>query len=148
MNDTDFDPDAEFDADVEPVPGSQIDAVSDDEVVEPLFPDVYTFVSDFLSHIYPAVAHRQREVNWNSKWWSYEHAVIRLEALWQRFEQLRRDEPATYLETFLRVHADYHMNQLMAEQGVFADTKRQDFPAHPLECASPYVGEIDDAHLG
>ncbi len=132
MNDDGFDPD-------ENLHTLPIDNTADNysERVEPAFPDVYHFVSDFLVTLYPVVGHRAKDVNWNGRWWKYPHAVVRLEALWQRFEQLRRDEPATFLETFLRVHADYHMAHLMADGGVFSDTKRQDFTANPLASYSP-----------
>ncbi len=132
MNDDSFDPDADFnDLPIEEGTENQM------ELVEPAFPDVYHFVSEFLVSLYPVTTHRAKDVNWNGRWWKYPHAVVRLEALWQRFEQLRRDEPATFLETFLRVHADYHMAHLMADGGVFSDTKRQDFEASPLASYSP-----------
>ena len=92
-------------------------------VPEPQFPSVYEFV-DCL--ILP---------KWSAHWWAHPEAVARLDSLWRRYEFLRVDEPATFLETFLRNHADYHMRQLMADSSVFADCRREDTPTIPLPSA-------------
>ena len=66
--------------------------------------------------------------------------MARLEALWLRFESLRQDEPATYMETFFRVHADYHMRVLMGENSVMQDCRREDTPTISLP-TSPVENE-------
>lgn len=127
MNDDDFDPDEDYILD-----DDELEDLEDDDTPTLKFPDVYSFVSDFLRHCYPVAEHRLSELNWSKNWWQYPHAVLRLEGLWRRFEQLRRDEPETYIETFLRSHADYHMAQLMADGGMLSDAKRRDIQPLPL----------------
>ncbi|AGG66196.1 DUF4913 domain-containing protein [Corynebacterium callunae] len=104
-------------------------------IPEPQFASVFEFVDDWLLHVYPYTQARERDVKWTPFWWSHPEAVLRLTSLWQRFENLRVAEPATYLETFLRVHADYHMRVLMADEGVFDDSRREDTPSIPLPSA-------------
>ncbi|MDY3128148.1 MAG: DUF4913 domain-containing protein [Corynebacterium sp.] len=101
------------------------------EKPETHFATVYEFVDEFLVHMYPYPESRRSAVRWTGKWWAHPEAVARLSALWYRFEQLKKDEPATYLETFLRVHADYHMSVLMKEGGPF-DAARYDEKSIPL----------------
>lgn len=96
------------------------------------FSNVYEFVDNLIAPLYPFPRSREREVRWARRWWAHPEAVARLYGLWMRFEQLKAAEPATYLETFLRVHADYHMRQLMIEGGVFDACRRQDEPSIPL----------------
>lgn len=102
---------------------------------EPQFASVFEFVDDWLLKVYPYTQARERSVKWTPFWWSHPEAVLRLTGLWQRFENLRVSEPATYLETFLRVHADYHMRFLMADEGIFDDSRREDTPSIPLPSA-------------
>ncbi|MGV0358891.1 DUF4913 domain-containing protein [Corynebacterium mastitidis] len=71
------------------------------------YPTVYHFVEEFLAVMYPTAD--ERDARWAPYWFRHREAVIRLTALWKRFEQLRVEEPTTYMETFLRVHGDYHM---------------------------------------
>lgn len=102
------------------------------EKPETHFASVYDFVNDFLVQMYPYAPSRERDVRWTARWWAYPEAVARLSALWYRFEQLKKAEPATYLETFLRVHADYHMRVLMTEGGVFDSVRRTGEASIPL----------------
>lgn len=93
---------------------------------------VYEFTDQLLAPLYGATEARIRSVNWSARWWAHPEAVARLDALWRRYEMLRVEEPATYMETFLRVHADYHMRQIMSETGAFADCRREDVPTVAL----------------
>lgn len=104
-----------------------------DDTPEPQFADVFEFVDKLLSRIYPVTDIRKDEVNWSPNWPKHEDVVLRLSALWWRYEQLRVEEPNTFMETFLRVHADYHMRYLMRDGGVLADNKRRESPTTPLE---------------
>ncbi|KAB1922013.1 DUF4913 domain-containing protein [Corynebacterium matruchotii] len=104
-------------------------------VPEPQFPSVYEFVDCLILPMYGSAGSRIRSVKWSAHWWAHPEAVARLDSLWRRYEFLRVDEPATFLETFLRNHADYHMRQLMADSSVFADCRREDTPTIPLPSA-------------
>lgn len=100
------------------------------EQQSPLFSNVYEFVDKLILPLYGLP--KTLKPNWSDKWWAHPEAVIRLEALWLRFEALRREEPVTFMETFLRIHADYHMDRLMYPQGVFSQCRKEDVPASPL----------------
>ena len=102
---------------------------------ETQFPTVYEFVDRLILPMYGATGSRIRSVNWSARWWAHPEAVARLDRLWRRYEYLRVNEPVTFLETFLRGHADYHMRHLMSETGVFADCRREDEPTIPLPSA-------------
>lgn len=108
------------------------------EIIEPeqtQFTDVVDFVTNFLTRMYPYTSVREKEIRWTKYWWNHEEAVARLSALWLRYEQLRKAEPSTYVETFLRVHGDYHMGVLMKPGGVFDDSRREDLKSIPLPTA-------------
>ncbi|CAM4050505.1 DUF4913 domain-containing protein [Corynebacterium belfantii] len=100
--------------------------------LQPQFANVIEFVDQFIAVMYPSVG-SVRTPNWTPRWWEHPQAVLRLTALWHRFEYLRASEPATYMETFLRVHADYHMGKLMETDGVFATVKKNPQAPTPLK---------------
>lgn len=96
------------------------------------FPTMYEFVDEIILPYYGTSSARVSSVNWSKKWWAHPEVVARLEALWLRFEALRQEEPATFMETFFRVHADYHMRHLMGESSVLQDCRRDDTHTVPL----------------
>ncbi|HAT6526225.1 TPA: DUF4913 domain-containing protein [Corynebacterium striatum] len=101
------------------------------------YKNVFEFVDKFLVVMYPTTGNRLARVAWSPCWWKHAEVVARFDALWKRYEYLRAKEPDTALETFLRVHGDYHMRQIMKDDGVFADCKREDIPSVPLPVQSP-----------
>ena len=104
------------------------------------YASVYEFVDEIILPYYGASAARIKAVNWSDRWWAHPEVMARLEGLWLRFESLRQDEPATYMETFFRVHADYHMRVLMGENSVMQDCRREDTPTINLP-TSPVENE-------
>lgn len=96
------------------------------------FPSVYEFVDRIILPFYGTSQARLSQVNWSARWWAHPEVIARLEGLWMRYEMLRIQEPGTYMETFLRVHADYHMRYLMGETSVLQDCRREDTPTLPL----------------
>ncbi|MCF4006130.1 DUF4913 domain-containing protein [Corynebacterium uropygiale] len=122
-----------YDEDNELNEGSEgAEDTNDGMINDPYFPDVYSFVEDFLLGLYPTTLADQKQVNWNKWWYKHEFAIARLTALWMRYEQLRVEDPQAHLETFLRVHADYHMKWLMTDGEFFSRTKRTNQDACPL----------------
>lgn len=97
-----------------------------------MYGSVYEFVEQFVAVMYPTTSTRVKDVRWSRQWWRHEEAVTRLGAMWHRFEQLRKEEPGTYVETFLRTCGDYHMGVLQRPGGVFEDCRREDTPSVPL----------------
>lgn len=77
------------------------------------YPDVATFVADFLLPMY---ARSSR--TWCPQWWRHAEGIYRLEALWRAWEHLRLD-PATGASVWLRDHADPHMAVLLHSDGPF-----------------------------
>lgn len=106
------------------------------------YPTVYHFVEEFIAVMYPSA--NERDARWAPYWFRHKEAVARLTALWHRFEQLREEEPATYVETFLRVHGDYHMGVLQRSGGVFDECRREDTPSKPLRCMPLEGDEVDE----
>lgn len=100
------------------------------------YKSVFEFVDKFLVTMYPTTDNRMKNVAWSPTWWNHPEVIARLDGLWKRYEYLRVKEPDTALETFLRLHGDYHMRQIMKDDGVFADCKREDVPSRPLPVAS------------
>lgn len=126
--------DADFQAQVQLAVGAELKAAKTSIEVndDTMFSSVYDFFDEFLAVAYPYTAMRAQQLRWTKRWWAHPEAVMRLTALWHRFEYLVKHEPATYLETFLRVHSDYHMRVLMAPDGIFDDSKREDVESLPL----------------
>lgn len=95
-------------------------AADDDEEPEPTlyFGSVDEFVREYLIGAYRRRIDGQRNL-WPARWWEYDEAVIRLEALWRSWEMLRQD-PSTGMSVWWRDHADHHMAVLLSSDGPFA----------------------------
>lgn len=112
------------DDDVEPVDVDHATGEVVDEEPDPgLDPGLYygsvdEFVREYLRNVYKRKIDGKARV-WAARWWEYDEAVIRLEALWRSWEFLRQD-PATGMSVWWRDHADHHMAVLMDPQGPFA----------------------------
>lgn len=119
---------------------------------EPEEPELYygsvdEFVREYLRNVYKRKIDGKSRV-WAARWWEYDEAVIRLEALWRAWEFLRRD-PATGMSVWWRDHADHHMGVLMDPQGPFAAadamaTENQTSKGAPLPYEAPPEGLFPD----
>lgn len=96
-------------------------ASDDDEPSEPYFPDLMTFVRDYLSPMYRR-ALSGSATTWCPEWWKHSEAIARLEALWRAWEFLRLD-PHTGMSVWFRDHADHHMGVLLSSEGPFKGCK-------------------------
>jgi hypothetical protein len=98
----------------------EVDPQAPDEAEEPelYFGSVDEFVREYLRNVYKRPINGRSRV-WAARWWEYDEAVIRLEALWRSWEFLRRD-PATGMSVWWRDHADHHMPALFDPDGPFA----------------------------
>ncbi len=113
---------AEADAgDVEAAPGGDParEPVGEDELC---FPDVHTFVEEFLIHVYARDHDPQGDWRWCEQWWRHPEAISRLEALWHAFEALRL-EAGVGPSSWWRDHCDPAMAQLTDSRGPFAQCK-------------------------
>ncbi|PRI12505.1 DUF4913 domain-containing protein [Leucobacter massiliensis] len=121
---------------------------SDDQ---PLY---YGSVDEFFRE-YLRLAYR-RPINgrarvWAADWWNYDEAVIRLEALWRSWEELRQDA-STGMSVWWRDHADHHMAVLMDPDGPFAaadanNEANQSRKGDPLPYTAPPEGLFRDVRL-
>lgn len=102
------------------------------EKIEPKYKSVIEFVDDFVRPMWATTRNDQDNANWSKQWYKHPEAVSRLSALWRIYEVQRGRDPQNFLEGFLRVHADYHMRQLMAEGSVFSRCSSTDSPSVPL----------------
>lgn len=94
---------------------------ADEEPPEPYFPDLMTFVKDYLSPMYRR-ALSGTATTWCPEWWKHSEAIARLEALWRAWEFLRLD-PHTGMSVWFRDHADHHMGVLLSSDGPFKGCK-------------------------
>lgn len=107
------------------------------------------FVREYLILAYRRRVDGQRTM-WAADWWKYDEAVIRLEALWRSWEELRLDA-ATGMSVWWRDHADHHMNVLLSADGPFAaageggaDRPNTNEKGQPLPYAAPPAGMFPD----
>ena len=107
-------------------------AVTPAEKIEPKYKSVIDFVDGFIRPMWATTRSGQDKVNWSKEWYRHPEAVSRLSALWRIYEIQRGRDPENFLEGFLRVHADYHMRHLMAEDSVFSQCTSTDTPSVPL----------------
>ncbi len=127
----------------EPLTGGQSEASGQ---VRLHFGSVDEFVRDYLRLVY------RRRIDgrtrcWAGRWWLYDEAVVRLDALWRSWESLRLDS-STGMSTWWRDHADYHMPILMSPDGPFGtaidgaeNTCRK---GEPLPYVAPPAGLFPD----
>lgn len=101
----------------EPKPEPATGEEDEERPPELVYGSVDEFVRKYLRHVYRRATSDQRV--WAARWWDYDEAVIRLEALWRAWEHLRLD-PSTGMSVWWRDHADHHMAVLMDPEGPFA----------------------------
>lgn len=111
------------------------------------FGSVDEFVREYLRNAYRRRIDGKSRV-WAARWWEYDEAVIRLEALWRSWEYLRQ-EPSTGMSVWWRDHADHHMSVLMDPQGPFyaadaASRENQETKGGPLPYLAPPPGLFAD----
>lgn len=99
----------------------------------PQFPSFMEFFITVLAPMYGTTSGRR--ANWSAKWYQHPEIVLRIHELWTRYEKMRLQEPETFMESFLRIHADYHMDRMMRTDGVMSDCSFQDTPTIPLPTA-------------
>lgn len=113
------------------------------------FANVDEFVRGFLRNMYRRRIDGRHRC-WAARWWQYEEAVARLEALWRAWEYLRLD-PATGMSTWWRDHADYHMAVLMDPDGPFATAAQGEEnlskKGDPLPYLAPPPGMFGDERV-
>lgn len=84
-------------------------------VPEPLYPNVEAWVVGWFA---PTFARRLGTTRWCAQWWLHAEAIVRLEALWRSWENLRLD-PNLGMATWLRDHLDPQRQVLMGDSGPF-----------------------------
>ncbi|WP_367645922.1 DUF4913 domain-containing protein [Paenarthrobacter ureafaciens] len=135
----------------QPVEVAEPDPEPHSEDTEPTlyYGSVDEFVREYLRKVYRRVINgRGTGAVWAARWWEYDEAVIRLEALWRAWEHLRQDA-STGMSVWWRDHADHHMRVLMDPAGPFAaadvnDPANQAKKGEPLPYAAPPEGLFPD----
>ncbi len=125
----------------------QPESGTDGQQGEPRFPDVQTWVGQWLAPVirrHVNVKRPSRTLAWCPQWWRHAEAVDRLTACWRAWEGLRLDG-TTGISTWWLQHFDPMWAQLTdAEDGPFAPCMRQ---GH-LEELIPGPLPLDDAPDG
>jgi hypothetical protein len=88
-----------------------------EEKVEPVYPDVESWVSEHFAPMYARPL--GGEFRWCPRWWEHAEAISRLEALWRSWETLRVD-PGLGMATWYRDHLDTQLAVLLGNRGPFA----------------------------
>jgi hypothetical protein len=98
--------------------GDQDDEDAGKEPPALLYPDLATWVEDFLSMIYerPTISGRR---TWCPQWWAHAEAVYRLQSLWLSWEHMRVNDGPVGAATWLVNYADPIMNVLFDPEGPF-----------------------------
>lgn len=125
----------------------QVDAEPETEEPGLYYGSVDEFVREHLRHVYRRkISGDGRARVWAARWWQYDEAVIRLEALWRAWEHLRQD-PTTGASVWWRDHADHHMGVLMDPDGPFAGAEGEENACkrgEPLPYIAPPPGAFPD----
>lgn len=101
------------------------------------------FVREIIIELFRRRVGERAPRRWSAQWWRNTEAVLRLDALWRSWEQLRLD-PATGMSVWLRDHADHHMRMLMDPEGPFATSTDSNRPGEPLPYQAPPEGLFPD----
>ena len=113
--------------------------------VELYYGSVDEFVREYLRNVYRRRIDGRRRV-WGARFWEYDEALIRIEALWRAWEHLRQ-EPGTGMSVWWRDHADHHMAVLMDPDGPFATAEGEENTStkgDPLPYVAPPDGLFPD----
>ena len=129
-------------------PSSTQPADVDEAAPRLYYGSVDEFVREYLRNVYRRrVGGQQVSRKWAARWWQYDEAVIRLEALWRSWEHLRND-PATGMSVWWRDHADHHMAVLFDKAGPFAaadeEAENTNRKGEPLPYIAPPAGMFPD----
>lgn len=106
------------------------------------------FVREYLIGAYRRRVDGQNRL-WAARWWEYDEAVIRLDALWRAWEHLRQD-PTTGMSVWWRDHADHHMGVLLSPEGPFAGSESEadrNRKGQPLPYEAPPEGLFVDERV-
>jgi len=133
----------------EQVEANEAEQAAGDEQAEATlyYGSVDEFVREYLRNVYRRrVDGRGQQRVWAAEWWKYDEAVIRLEALWRSWEQLRQD-PSTGMSVWWRDHADHHMAVLFDPEGPFGRVEGEQNACKagdPLPYVAPPEGMFPD----
>ena len=114
---------------------------------EPHFATLTQF-ADWLLEMYARQADSPQR-SWCPEWWRHAEVIVRMDAMWRSFEQLRQ-EAGTGLSVWLRDHVDHHMAIILSDDGPLArckPDKHSDRPIGGLAWTRPEVDPFDrDEH--
>lgn len=133
---------------LEPSASALVDGEAPDAETAPtlIYGNVAEFVRDYLRDLHRTGVDGV-EVKWAAKFWDYRIALIRLDALWRAWEEMRLD-PGTGTSAWLRDHFDHHMPILLSKTGPFRyapeepENKADD--GEPLPWIDPPEGMFPD----
>lgn len=95
------------------------------------FLTVYDFFDDYLAPMYE-VQDRNQEKNWCKRWWDHRSVLMRVTAMWHKYEKMRLDDPAGFQEDFIRFVVDHHMPFLLSAQSPMKNCSPEHQPSRQL----------------
>ena len=104
-------------SDSESQPASDAAEHGEDSVTVTLFSSLEEWLQDWFLHTWQ---HRRvQSQTWCRQWWAHPEAISRLEAMWRAWEAARVQDGPAGMATWWRDVADYHMSQLLDNDGPF-----------------------------
>ena len=94
-----------------------------------LFENVYEWVDNFLTELYPRDLTPGSGNYWCEKWWEHIDAHYRLNFLWLAWEDARNRDITSPI-TWIINYADPIMNHLLSEHGPFKLCRTGESPIH------------------
>ncbi|WP_229684024.1 DUF4913 domain-containing protein [Nocardia camponoti] len=91
-----------------------------EETSETVYPDAMSWFDGYFSKVFgDALGYRPGDgLKWCPEWWRHPSAVVRVDALWQVWEECERPGGPAVSDWLLR-HADPHMAALTSVNGPF-----------------------------
>lgn len=117
---------------------AQQEAPPDDTPPEPMYPDHYTFMAEFLGSIISRTLSTTsgQGLRWDPDWWRYPEVEVRVEMMWRTFEVARADKDPNVLDAWMRQVVDHHLGVIFAPTGPMANkegpgpTIKATYPRH------------------
>jgi Domain of unknown function (DUF4913) len=114
---------------------------SSEELSEPLFPDVVSWVNCHFVPMYRRTL--GGEFRWCAQWWRHAEALSRFTALWHSWEAMRL-QPAIGIGRWYREHLDHQLPVLLGPRGPFYQCTETEHIEPRQAAVSPAPPELWD----
>ena len=95
------------------------------------YTDEFDFFDRYLRRAYEVGSGSQRR-GWCGRWWDHASVRFRIASMWQAYEVMARENPATCDERFLREVGDHHMTVLLGDRSPMLACQTRHTPSEQL----------------